>query len=99
LYRVAMPEGAVGLSTAELAILMRRDHHATVLAVTRAGQTVANPPHGFRMESGDELVVLAYELGQMTAVIKEKVVQEGADHSKDVSPILGGVPSVSEGRG
>lgn len=99
LYRVAMPEGAVGLSTAELATLMRRDHHATVLAVTRAGQTVANPPHGFRMESGDELVVLAYELGQMTAVIKEKVVQEGADHSKDVSPILGGVPSVSEGRG
>ena len=64
-----------------------------------AGQTVANPPHGFRMESGDELVVLAYELGQMSPVIKEKVVQEGADHSKDVSPILGGVPSVSEGRG
>lgn len=100
LYRVSMPEAAVGSSTAELATMMRADHHATVLAVTRAGQTVANPPHGFRMESGDELVVLAYELGQMSPVIKEKVVrQEGADHSKDVSPILGGVPGVSEGRG
>lgn len=99
LYRVRMPEKAVGLSTAELGTLMRREHHATVLAVTRGGSTVANPPHGFRMESGDELVVLAQELGEMEPVVEEKVVPEGADYSKDGSPILGGVPSVSEGRG
>lgn len=79
LYRVRMPEKAVGLSTAELATLMRAEHHATVLAVTRGENTVANPPHGFRMESGDELVVLAYELGEMVPVVKEKVMREEAD--------------------
>lgn len=89
LYRVRMPEQAVGLSTAELSALMRRDHHATVLAVARDGQTVANPPHGFRMESGDELVVLSSELGSMEPVLEEKVARDGAD------PVLGIDPAPS----
>ena len=86
LYRVMMPDSAVGSSTAELAAMMRAEHHATVLAVTRAGQTVANPPHGFRMEAGDELVVLAYELGQMSPIVKEKLVGEAVDRRLGVDP-------------
>ena len=65
LYRVHMPEGGLGKSIIELGALMRADHHATVLAVIRNGRTVANPPHGFRMEPGDDLVVLAYALGDL----------------------------------
>jgi voltage-gated potassium channel len=68
LYRVQIPSDAVGISTADLGAFMRREHHATVLAITRAGMTIANPPHGFRTEPDDELVVLAYELGNMAAV-------------------------------
>lgn len=68
LYRVKLPAGCVGMSTIELATVMRADHHATVLAVNRAGRSVAHPPHGFRMEAGDDLVVLAHALGELEAV-------------------------------
>lgn len=77
------------MSTAELATLMRSDHHATVMAVARGNSTVANPPHGFRMEAGDELVVLAYELGSMEPVVEEKRTRDGAD------PVLGIDPAPS----
>lgn len=77
LYRVQLPDGAVGVSTAELGAFMRKEHHATVLAITRAGRTIANPPLGFRTERGDELVVLAFELGDMSPVkAPEKMVRE-----------------------
>jgi voltage-gated potassium channel len=79
LYRVQIPSDAVGTSTADLGAFMRREHHATVLAITRAGRTIANPPHGFRTEPDDELVVLAYELGTMAAVkAPEKAAKEQA---------------------
>lgn len=68
LYRVAMPENGVGKSIIELGAHMRSEHHATVLAVIRSGQTVANAPHGFRMEAGDDLVVLAFSLGNLTPI-------------------------------
>ncbi len=68
LYRVKLPPECVGLSTIELATLLRAEHHATVLAVSRNGRTVANPPHGFRMEADDNMVVLAYSLGDLVPV-------------------------------
>ncbi|HEX6947518.1 MAG TPA: NAD-binding protein [Acidimicrobiia bacterium] len=89
LYRVRMPEEAAGMSTTELQALMRQEHHATVLAVIRAGQTIPNPPHGFRMEPDDELVVLAYDLGSMEPVVDEKKTRDGAD------PVLGIDPAPS----
>ncbi|HJR93184.1 MAG TPA: NAD-binding protein [Acidimicrobiia bacterium] len=75
LYRVALPEAGIGKSIIELATMMRADHHATVLAVNRNGQTVANPPHGFRMQPGDDLVVLAYNLGDLTAIEEVELVR------------------------
>ena len=72
LYRVEMPVEGVGKSIIELGALMRADHHATVLAVIRAGNTVANPPHGFRMEAGDDLVVLAFSLGNLIPVDEDR---------------------------
>ncbi len=65
LYRVRLPPDCVGLSTTELAGVMRSAHHANVLAVSRDGVTVANPPHGFRMQPDDDLVVLAFTLGDL----------------------------------
>ena len=50
LYRVKLPPGCVGMSTIELATVMRADHHANVLAVSPGrqdpGQPASRVPHG-----------------------------------------------------
>lgn len=83
LYRVHMPKDGIGMSTVELGAKMRAKHHATVLAVTRDGKTVANPPHGFRMEAGDDLVILAFGLGDLIPI--EEVPD---DDSTDISGVV-----------
>jgi voltage-gated potassium channel len=88
LYRVRMPEDGVGKSIIELGALMRAEHHATVLAVTRDGRTVANPPHGFRMQPGDDLVVLAYHLGDLDPIEAhpKQAGQAGVAWGTDTAP-------------
>jgi voltage-gated potassium channel len=81
LYRVKLPPDCVGMSTIELATVMRADHHANVLAVSRNGKTVGNPPHGFRMEPTDDLVVLAFSLGDL-----QPVEDVGAIPTEDAEP-------------
>ena len=49
LYRVELPEEYVDLDIDRLSARMRRDHGATLLAVTRDGHTLANPPSDFRL--------------------------------------------------
>lgn len=78
LYRVGMPDAGIGLSIIELGALMRSEYHATVLAVYRDGKTVANPPHGFRMQAGDDLVVLAFTLGGLRAIEQAEPGASGA---------------------
>lgn len=86
LYRVQMPAEGIGKSIIELGALMRADHHATVLAVIRAGLTVANPPHGFRMEAGDDLVVLAFSLGNLVPVDEDRRRSSGQPADPSPSP-------------
>jgi voltage-gated potassium channel len=86
---VKIPAQAVGSSTLELATLMRQEHHATVLAVIRGGKSYPTPPHGFRVEEGDELVVMAHELGSMEPVVGAAATRGGAD------PVLGIDPAPS----
>jgi voltage-gated potassium channel len=65
LYRVALPDGYVGLSIDELSAKLRGDHRATLLAVTRDGHSMTNPPADFRLEPGDDAVVVAESLGEL----------------------------------
>jgi voltage-gated potassium channel len=65
LYRVALPADYVGLSIDELSAKLRGDHRATLLAVTRAGQSMTNPPADFRLQEGDDAVVVAESLGEL----------------------------------
>jgi voltage-gated potassium channel len=65
LYRVALPDGYIGLSIDELSAKLRRDHRATLLAVTRAGRSMTNPPTDFRLQAGDDAVVVAESLGEL----------------------------------
>lgn len=65
LYRVALPAGYVGLGIDDLSTRLRADHRATLLAVNRNGSTHVNPPAGFRLEAGDNAVVVAESLGTL----------------------------------
>jgi voltage-gated potassium channel len=65
LYRVALPDGYVGLSIDDLSARLRRDHHATLIAVVRGTKTFSNPETAFRLEFGDEAVVVAESLGTL----------------------------------
>ena len=66
LYRVELPDGYLGVSIDELSTRMRRDHQATVLAVSRNGSSFINPPTDFRLEQGDDAVVVAESLGTLS---------------------------------
>ena len=65
LYRVALPDTYVGLSVDELSTRLRGDHRATLLAVTGEGRSMTNPPADFRLQPGDDAVVVAEGLGEL----------------------------------
>lgn len=65
LYRVHLPQEYVGLSIDELSAKMRGEHRATLLAVTRDGSSLTNPPADFRLAPGDDAVVVAESLGEL----------------------------------
>lgn len=65
LYRVALPDEYVGLSIDDLSAKLRGDHRATLLAVTRDGHSMTNPPADFRLQPGDDAVVVAESLGTL----------------------------------
>ncbi len=65
LYRVGLPESCIGMSIDDLSTYMRANHRATLLAVCRGDETHTNPEEGFRIEAGDDLIVLAETLGEL----------------------------------
>jgi voltage-gated potassium channel len=68
LYRVAIPNDYAGLAIDEASRRLRDEHHATLLAVNRGGQTFMNPASDFVVETGDEALVVATKLGKLAAV-------------------------------
>jgi voltage-gated potassium channel len=65
LYRVALPDDYIGVSIDELSAKLRGEHRATLLAVTRDGRSMTNPPADFRLQAGDDAVVVAESLGEL----------------------------------
>jgi voltage-gated potassium channel len=65
LYRVAIPDECVGMSLDELSAMLRSEHSATLLGVNREGIAFVNPPSDFRLEKGDDAVVVAESLGTL----------------------------------
>ena len=65
LYRVSLPDDYVGLSIDELSARMRSDHNATLLAVGRDDASFVNPGPDFRLQPGDDAVVVAVSLGTL----------------------------------
>ncbi len=65
LYRVSLPDEYVGLSVDQLSAKLRVEHRATLLSISRGGQSYINPPEDFRLSHGDDLVVVAESLGTL----------------------------------
>lgn len=65
LYRIAIPEDMCGLSVDEFSARLRAEHRATLLAVSRRGQASINPAADFKMQPGDDAVVVAESLGTL----------------------------------
>jgi CPA2 family monovalent cation:H+ antiporter-2 len=55
---VAVRPGAPAAGETLQTLALRRDHSITVLAVRRAGQTIASPAGDFRVEAGDRLILV-----------------------------------------
>jgi voltage-gated potassium channel len=65
LYRVALPDKYCGMTIDELSAQLRLEHRATLLSVNRGGRAFVNPPADFRLNPGDDAVVVAESLGQL----------------------------------
>lgn len=65
LYGVRLPDELIGMPVDEVAGKLRKDHRATLLAVTREGVTFANPEEDFTMRAGDGLIVVAESIGHL----------------------------------
>ena len=65
LYRVNLPDDYIGQSIDELSARLRAEHAATLLAIGRGGRAFVNPPPDFRLEIGDDALVVAESLGTL----------------------------------
>ena len=72
LYGVLLPDDYVGLGVDELSSRLRREHNATLLAVIRGTRTFSNPDSGFRLERGDQAVVVAESLGTLSPLVNTR---------------------------
>jgi voltage-gated potassium channel len=78
LYRVVLPDDYVAGSIDDLSARMRAQHQSTLLAVARAGSIFLNPESDFRLQSGDEAVVVSRSLRNLAPLRTADLVHEGA---------------------
>jgi voltage-gated potassium channel len=65
LYRIKLPDGYLGLTIDEVSARLRAEHRATLLSVNRGGTAWVNPEATFRLQPGDDAVVVAESLGTL----------------------------------
>ncbi len=66
LYRVVLPDEYFGLTVDECSARLRAEHRATLLSVVRGTATITNPPADLTILAGDDAVVIAEDLGDLT---------------------------------
>jgi voltage-gated potassium channel len=65
LYRVSLPDEYCGMSIDEVSARLRGEHRATLLSVNRGGRAFVNPESEFRLQPGDDAIVVAESLGTL----------------------------------
>ncbi len=66
LYRVQLPDECVGKPIDDVSAMLRRNHSATLLGVSRNGHLTTNPAVDFVFELEDNLIVIAESLGALS---------------------------------
>jgi voltage-gated potassium channel len=85
LYRVNLPIDYCGLSIDDLSARLRAEHRATLLAVTRGATTHVNPPTDFRLDVGDDALVVAESLGTLEPLRPERAIGDRATTRREQS--------------
>jgi voltage-gated potassium channel len=93
LYRVALPDDYCDLTPDELSARLRSEHSATLLAVVRGGMSVANPGADFRLQPGDDAVVVAESLGTISPLDNEDALRPEPDRERSVAQTIKDVVS------
>jgi len=78
LYRVTVPADYMGLSIDEVSARLRADHRATLIAVNRDGHSVVNPRADFRVQPGDDALVIAESLGSLAPLSFDRMAEASA---------------------
>ena len=79
LYRVELPSTFLGLTIDEVSIRLRNEHRATLLAVSRGTATVVNPAADFRVQAGDDLLVVAESLGTLAPLRPDRAMMTAGE--------------------
>jgi voltage-gated potassium channel len=91
LYRVELPADCQSCAIDDVSARLRREHGATLLGVSRNGQTFTNPPADFVFEKGDDLIVVAESLGALSPLREAKADPDDTHITVDLqeSPVFG----------
>jgi voltage-gated potassium channel len=65
LYRISLPDDYCGQSITEVSTRLRTEHRATLLSINRGGHSFVNPSSDFKLQPGDDAVVVAESLGTL----------------------------------
>ena len=86
LYRITLPDEYIGLSINDVAARLREDHRATLLSVNRGGHAFVNPEADFRLEPGDDAVVVAESLGTLAPLKMHDMMSAASTKTASVVP-------------
>jgi voltage-gated potassium channel len=78
LYRIQVPESFVGLTVQDVAVILIRDHRATMLALIREGTNYVNPPGDMVVERNDDALVVAESIATLAPLPIERSVADAS---------------------
>ncbi len=77
LYRITLPDEYLGMTIDEVAGHLRAEHRATLLSIQRGGHAFVNPEASFRLEPGDDAIVVAESLGKLAPLKLQDARRKG----------------------
>ena len=86
LYRITLPDEYLGMTIDEVTSHLRADHRATLLSVNRGGQAFVNPEAAFRLQPGDDAIVVAESLGKLAPLTLHDARSKGSPESATPAP-------------
>jgi voltage-gated potassium channel len=96
LYRVDLPPDYCDLTIDDLSSRLRAEHSATLLAVVRDGVSITNPASDFRLQQGDDAVVVAESLGTLRPLQADNALHPVPARGKGIGQAIKGAMTPSK---